>query len=214
MISPPPRSLTMTWIKICGLTNLEDALAAVSLGADALGFIFAPSPRRTDPARAAEIIHELPPVQKVGVFVDERVEEVQRIAEECGLDALQLHGRESPEQCRRFSLPVIKAISVRSKESLQEAENYPLASILLDAAGMAWAGGSGRVFPWEWARRVRRDFILSGGLNPGNVGEAIRLLRPRGVDVGSGVERAPGKKDRRKMAEFIKEVKRADGATG
>jgi phosphoribosylanthranilate isomerase len=206
----------MTWIKICGITNVEDALEALSLGVDALGFIFAPSPRRIDALRVREMAGHLPPATwKVGVFVNEEIGKVQRIAEDCRLDGLQFHGQESPEYCRQIHLPVIKAIGVKDAESLKEMERYPFASILLDAWSADRAGGTGKTFCWELAREARkkRNFILSGGLNPLNVFGAIRELRPIGVDVCSGVEKILGKKDRDKMAEFVKEVKKADEST-
>ena len=206
----------MTWIKICGITNLEDALDAVSLGIDALGFIFAPSPRRVDPLRVREMVCQLSPsIWKVGVFVNEELKTVRRIAEDCGLSALQFHGQESPEYCHQVHLPVIKAIGVRDADSLKEMERYPFASVLLDAWSAGRAGGTGKTFCWEMAREARqqRNFILSGGLNPQNVFPAIRELRPHGVDVCSGVEKILGKKDRGKMTEFVKEVKKAYEST-
>lgn len=208
----------MTWIKICGITNLKDALKATDLGVDALGFILALSPRRMDPLSIREITRALPKsLLKVGVFVNEELKEVLRVAEDCNLDALQFHGEESPEYCRQVSLPVIKAIRVKDSESLQEVEKYHFASILLDSFSAAeQAGGTGKTFCWEMAREVRkkRNFILSGGLNPSNVFRAIQMLRPMGVDVCSGVERVPGKKDRFKMTEFVKEVRKADETAG
>ena len=203
----------MTYIKICGITNLQDALSAAALGADALGFVFAPSPRRIEPSIAREIISSLPPsVEKVGVFVNEDLSEVQRVAGLCGLDTLQFHGQESPEYCSQVSFRVIKVIRVRNSESIKEMEKYPAASILLDTYRADRLGGTGEPFSWEWAWEARwgREFILSGGLNPENVYRAIHLLHPRGVDVCSGVERVPGRKDLLKMMEFVKEVRRAD----
>lgn len=208
----------MTWIKICGITNLKDALEATDLGVDALGFILAPSPRRMDPLSIREITHALPKsLLKVGVFVNEELKEVLRVAEDCNLDALQFHGEESPEYCRKVSLPVIKAIGVKDSGILQEVEKYPFASILLDSSSAAeQAGGTGKTFCWEMAREVRkkRNFILSGGLNPSNVKQAIQTLRPMGVDVCSGVESAPGRKDLSKMIDFVKEVRKADETAG
>ncbi|MBU1208171.1 MAG: phosphoribosylanthranilate isomerase [Proteobacteria bacterium] len=206
----------MTWIKICGITNLQDALQAATLEVDALGFIFAPSPRRIDPLAAREIVRSLPPsVFKIGVFVDEEISEVRRIADDCGLNGLQFHGQESPEYCQEFPLPVIKTIAVRSIDSLREMEKYSSVSILLDAWSAERAGGSGKAFCWEWAGEAwkKRDFILSGGLNPMNVYQAVQRLKPVGVDVCSGVEQIPGKKNLWKMIDFVKEVKRADGST-
>ena len=206
----------MTWIKICGITNLQDALQAATLEVDALGFIFAPSPRRIDPLAAREIVRSLPPsVFKIGVFVDEEISEVRRIADDCGLNGLQFHGQESPEYCQEFPLPVIKTIAVRSIDSLREMEKYSSVSILLDAWSAERAGGSGKAFCWEWAGETweKRDFILSGGLNPMNVYQAVQRLKPVGVDVCSGVEQIAGKKDSGKMIDFVKEVRRADGST-
>lgn len=203
----------MTWIKICGITNLKDALEAAALEVDALGFIFAPSRRRISPSAAREIITSLPPtVEKVGVFVNEDLDVVQKIADLCGLDTLQFHGQEPPEYCQQFSQRVIKAIAVKNPESLEEMERYPSASILLDTYHDGRTGGTGEPFQWEWAEegRKKKDFILSGGLNPRNVCRAIHLLRPMGVDVGSGVERNPGQKDLLKMMEFVREVRIAD----
>lgn len=206
----------ITWIKICGMTNAEDAMVAASLGVDALGFIFAPSPRRVEPSAAREMIRRLPAsVLKVGVFVNEALPEVQRIVAYCGLNMVQFHGQETPEYCRQIPLPVIKAVRVKNMESLQEMEQYPLASILLDAWSPQKAGGTGKPFCWELALEAckKRNFILSGGLNPNNVYQAIRKVRPSGVDVCSGVEKTPGKKESTKMCEFIKEVQKADAST-
>jgi len=206
----------MTYIKICGITNLQDARQAAALGVDALGFIFAPSPRKIEPSVAQEIISGLPlSIEKVGVFVNEDIREVKRIADLCGLDALQFHGQETPEYCRQVSLRVIKAIRVRDSQSIEVIQAYPFAAALLDTYSPGRAGGTGETFNWEWAREARRkvNFILSGGLDPGNVRRAIHLLHPAGVDVCSGVEKAPGRKDLFKMMEFVKEVRRADETT-
>lgn len=206
----------MTWIKICGITNIEDALKAASLGVDALGFIFAPSSRRVEPDVAQKIIRALPKtLLKVGVFVNEERKEVQRVAEYCSLNGLQFHGEESPEYCQKFFHPIFKAIHIKDLESLKDMEKYCDVSILLDTYSPVQAGGTGNPFPWEIAliAKGERDFILSGGLNPLNVREAINKMRPWGVDVCSGVETIPGKKDLLKMAEFVKEVKKADEKT-
>ncbi len=206
----------MTWVKICGITNIEDGLKAASLGVDALGFIFAPSLRRVEPDTTHKIIQALPTtLLKVGVFVDEDPEEVLRVAEYCGLNALQFHGKESPDYCQKFSLLVIKAIQIKDLESLDDMERYPDTILLLDTYSPVKAGGTGNSFSWEIALKAKekRDFILSGGLNQDNVGEAIKKMRPFGVDVCSGVETNPGKKDLLKMAEFVKEVRKADEKT-
>ena len=207
----------MTWIKICGITNIEDGLKAASLGVGALGFIFAPSLRRVKPERAKRIIRDLPnSLWKVGVFVNEDPEEVLRVAEYCGLSALQFHGDESPQYCRRFPLQVIKAIRVKSLQSLKDMAKYPDVSVLLDTYHPMTFGGTGNPFPWEVAFKAKekRNFILSGGLNSSNIGEAIEKVRPLGVDVCSGVETEPGKKDLSKMIDFVKEARKADGKTG
>ncbi len=207
----------MTWVKICGITNLEDGLKASYLGIDALGFIFAPSPRRVDPEVAKKIIKALPTLPlKIGVFVDEDPKEVLRVARYCGLNGLQFHGRESMGYCSQFDCFIIKAIRINDIENLKEIEIYPDAMILLDTFSPARAGGTGTPFPWNIALELKgkKDFILSGGLNPQNVREAIRMLRPWGVDVCSGVEAYSGKKDHIKMESFIKEVKKADEEAG
>jgi phosphoribosylanthranilate isomerase len=207
----------MTWIKICGITNLEDGLKAVSLGVDALGFVFAPSARRIKPDVAKKVILALPEtLLKVGVFVNEEQKEVLRVAEYCRLNVLQFHGEESPEYCQKFLHPVFKAIRIRDSESLKEIERYHGLSLLLDTYSPVQAGGTGKSFPWEVAliAKEKRDFILSGGLNPLNVGEAIKKVKPWGVDVSSGVESSSGKKDLLKMEEFVKEVRKADETTG
>jgi len=206
----------MTWIKICGITNIEDSLKAASLGVDALGFIFAHSMRRVEPDVVKKIILALPKtLLKVGVFVDEDLMEVQRVAEYCGLNVLQFHGKESPEYCQNFFHPVFKAIHIKDLESLKDMEKYNEVSILLDTYSSVQAGGTGIPLPWGVALKAKekRNFILSGGLNPGNVGEAIKKVRPWGVDVCSGVEAFLGKKDQSKMVEFVEEVRKADEHT-
>jgi len=203
----------MTWIKICGITNIEDALDAISLGVDALGFIFAPSSRRVKPEAVQKIIHALPrTLLKVGVFVNEEWKEVQQVAKYCSLNAFQFNGKESPEYCQKFFHPVFKALHMKGLESLKDIGKYDGISILLDTYSPAQAGGTGNPFPWEIAliAKEKRDFILSGGLRPLNVREAIKKVKPWGVDVCSGVEMNPGKKDLSKMIDFVKEVKKAD----
>ena len=207
----------MTWIKICGITNEEDALQAASLEIDALGFIFAPSPRRVDPSVVEQIVRQLPaPLFKVGVFVNQGLSEVEEIANRCNLNGLQFHGEESPGYCQHFSLPVMKAIRIKGPESLRNMDGYANVPILLDTYHPTKAGGTGNSFPWEIAIKAKekRNFVLSGGLTSENVREAIRKVGPLGVDVSSGVERVPGKKDFIKMAEFVKEVRKADEKTG
>jgi len=194
-------------IKICGLTRLEDALAAVRLGADALGFNFWPGSKRyIPPGKAREIIRALPPlVTTVGVFVDPSHEEASAAAALSGVQVLQLHGDEPPALCRSFQLPVVKGLRVAGPESLAALDAYPgVAGFLLDAASAGY-GGSGLTFDWSLARAAaaRATVLLAGGLTPANVAEAVRTVRPYAVDVASGVESSPGVKDHALMARFI-----------
>lgn len=218
----------MTWIKICGNTSAEDALAAVEAGADAVGVVFAPSPRRIDAETARAVVAEVPAgIEKVGVFVNETQEGIREVVARVGLTAVQLHGDESPEFVRTLfsggqagtkvfrSLPVAPGI----EDALRRFAGAPgVDGILLDSAGDARRprGGRGESFDWEaaraWApeaaRRVR--VVLAGGLSPENVGRALRILEPWGVDVCSGVERCPGKKEPARMKEFVAAVRAAE----
>lgn len=200
-------------VKICGITSAADALHAIHCGADALGLVFyAKSPRCLSPEQARTIIGELPPfVTAVGLFVNQRAEEIRRIFEFCGLDAVQLHGDEGPEDCRLAPLRVIKALRVRDEASLADLGQYPVNAVLLDAWSPDSYGGTGRTFNWQLAARAAktRHIILAGGLNPENVAGAVRAVRPYAVDVSSGVESAPGRKDRQKVAAFIRNAKQA-----
>lgn len=201
-------------VKICGLTHPGDALHAVEAGADALGFmLYAASPRAVTRAKAAEIIRELPPfIAKVGVFVNPTEQEVRTAIAECGLDTLQFHGDESPEFCRRFGLKVIKAFRVRDASSLEVTANFSTEAWLLDSHVAGKLGGTGAVFNWELASeatRHSRRVILAGGLTPDNATSAVRKVRPYGLDVSSGVESAPGRKDPKLVRAFIAAAKRA-----
>jgi len=203
-------------IKICGLTRLEDALAAVRLGADALGFNFWPGSKRyIPPGKAREIIRALPPlVTTVGVFVDPSHEEASAAAALSGVQVLQLHGDEPPALCRSFRLPVVKGLRVAGPEALDALDAYPgVAAFLLDAASAGY-GGSGKTFDWSLARAAaaRATVLLAGGLGPANVAEAVRAVRPYAVDVASGVESAPGVKDHALMSRFIAAARSADTA--
>ncbi len=204
----------MTRIKICGITTLEDARAAVDAGADAIGFIFAlGSPRTITVDRASQIAAQLPPfVWTVGVFVDQTLPDVLGIAAEVPLQVVQLHGDEPADYSRKISFPVIKAIRVRDANALEPIGTYPARAFLLDAYVEGRPGGTGRCASWELAAQVmgKAPIILSGGLTAENVAEAIRRVRPFGVDVSSGVERTPGHKDHRKLKEFIEHVREAD----
>jgi phosphoribosylanthranilate isomerase len=198
-----------TKIKICGITSRADAALAVQLGADALGFNFYPkSPRYIRVPDAANICNELPPfVTKVGIFVDELEYEIERALGECLLNALQFHGDEPPGFCQKFAAKSIKAIRVRDEASLRAAAEYDVDALLFDTYTDAERGGTGKTFDWALAVKAKEllapPIILSGGLTTVNVQEAIRRVRPYAVDVASGVERAPGKKDPEKLRRFI-----------
>lgn len=198
----------MTAVKICGITNLEDAEAAMLAGADAIGFIFYPgSPRCVSPDRAREISGKLPGrVCRVGVFVDHDAGGVRRIGEFCGLDFIQLHGNESPDYCRAFSPSVlIKALSIQKEEDLALLKDYPVRAILAEAHDPVRRGGTGKTCDWNLARKAgeKHRLILSGGLNPQNIVLAMEAVRPLAVDIGSGVESRPGKKDPEKIKELM-----------
>jgi len=202
----------MVKIKICGITNLEDALLAAELGADALGFIFSPqSPRKVAPETAREIIAQLPPfVASVGVFVDEAAAVVQELAAKVRLDWVQLHGQESPEYCRNLGGRVIKGFRIKDENSLMELEPYrdAVQAFLLDTYKKGQVGGTGEVFDWHLAREAKKfgQIILAGGLTPENVSQAIAIALPAAVDAASGTEAAPGRKDPAKLWAFFKAV--------
>ena len=199
----------MVKVKVCGITNPVDARAAADAGADAIGLVFAESPRRVSVERAREIAAALPEgVSKVGVFVDAEPEEVLRIAREVGLDYAQLHGDEPPEalaEIREGGVGVMKALRVRNAESLVDVERYEADLFLLDAWSAEARGGTGARFDWELAKSLRgRDNILvSGGLGPENVREAIEYFEPYGVDASSSLEERPGKKNGERVRRFV-----------
>ncbi len=199
-------------VKICGITRLEDALVAVHLGADALGFNFWPGSKRyVNPAAAWEIVRRLPPlVTPVGVFVNQPESEMIGIAKETGMRVLQLHGDEPPDLCARLPFPVVKAIRVDAVKTLAALASYEVAAFLLDTPTRGY-GGSGTPFDWSLAEGVSEiaPIILAGGLTPENVAQAIATVKPYAVDVASGVESAPGVKDQDKMARFIQAVRSA-----
>jgi len=205
-----------TAVKICGITRPEDALAAARAGAHAIGLVFyAKSPRHVTPARAAEIIRVLPPfVTTVGLFVDATAEEVRAAVGRAPVGLLQFHGDETPEFCRQFKRPYVKAVRVRpGVDLLQYAREYHDAkALLLDNYVEGLHGGSGVAFDWSLIPRgLPLPVILSGGLTPENVMEAVRRVRPSAVDVSSGVESAKGVKDAQKIVAFLKGVRNADG---
>ncbi|MEI8313840.1 MAG: phosphoribosylanthranilate isomerase [Verrucomicrobiota bacterium] len=197
-------------VKICGITNLADAQLAVEFGADALGFIFyRQSKRSVTPEIAAEICAALPPfVAKVGVFVNESADGIQQILTDCRLDAVQLHGEELPSFCQQFQTKVIKAIRVRDADSLRVAAEYDVDALLLDTYTAEQRGGTGQTFDWTLAQQaktsLRPPIILSGGLTPESIRAAIRQAEPFAVDVASGVESEPGRKDPEKLRRFFK----------
>ncbi|HEY6874656.1 MAG TPA: phosphoribosylanthranilate isomerase [Geobacteraceae bacterium] len=197
--------------KICGITNGEDALQAVEAGADALGFVFhEKSPRRVSPEQAAAIVKALPPfVQAVGLFVNADLAFVNATLDRCRLDLAQLHGDEPPEYCDQVNRRVIKAFRIKGIESLDPIKNYRVAGYLLDAWSPAAYGGTGTSFNWEVAKMAEKygPVILAGGLTPENVRQAVESVAPYAVDVSSGVESAPGRKDHVKVAEFIRRAK-------
>jgi phosphoribosylanthranilate isomerase len=205
----------MALIKVCGITNLEDALASVDAGAHALGFNFyRRSPRHIEPARAREIVERLPSdVLCVGVFVDEECEAVARVVEESGVGAAQLHGDESPAYCAALGgLRLIKALRVGEGFAPERAAGYAAEAILLDSFSAAARGGTGRTFDWSLARRTRElvpKLYLAGGLTPENVAGAISAVEPYAVDVCSGVESRPGVKNHARVRDFFAAVRRA-----
>lgn len=201
-------------IKICGITNLEDAFAAIDYGADALGFVFFKgSPRHITYRNATAIIKYLPPfTTTVGVFVDEKPSTVEKIVTQTCIDVVQFHGNEPPEKCN-CSRSLIKAIRVKSLESLEPLDRYKdkVSAFLLDTFTPDALGGTGQIFNWDIAIYAKQfgNIILAGGLTPNNVAEAIRRVQPYGVDVSSGIESKKGKKDHKKMRLFIEKVKSA-----
>lgn len=202
-------------VKVCGITNAEDAWAAVEAGADALGFIFhEQSPRYVVPAVASRIIAELPPlIVTVGVFVNEGMATVRSIMDTCGLAMAQLHGDENASYCHELSRPSMKALRLKDRGSLLALAEYQgrggVRGFVLDTFSELAYGGTGQVTDWALAADVAKSarVLLAGGLTPDNVTEAIRAVRPYGVDVSSGVEAAPGKKDPAKIRAFLEAVR-------
>jgi phosphoribosylanthranilate isomerase len=202
-----------TKVKICGIKNLADAQAAVEAGADALGFNFyKKSPRYVTLKTAAAISKQLPPfVMRVGVFVDAEADFVLRAISEVGLTMLQFHGDEPPEFCTQFGLVSMKAFRIRDEKSLEELPKYQTDAYLLDAFSPEARGGTGEKFNWDMAMEAQKfgkPIFLAGGLTPENVAEAVKKVQPFGVDVSSGVESAPGKKDHAKVKAFIAAAKK------
>jgi phosphoribosylanthranilate isomerase len=204
-----------TRVKICGVTNVADAQAAAEAGADMIGLNFyEQSPRQISLATAVEISRALPPlVLRVGVFVNPAEALVMRVISECGLSLLQFHGDETSEFCTQFGLMSLKAFRIRDAESLNQLADYQTNAFLLDAHSRSGLGGTGEKFNWELAVEAQnfgKPIFLAGGLTPENVGDAVKRVRPFAVDVSSGVESAPGKKDLAKVSAFIQAVRNAD----
>jgi phosphoribosylanthranilate isomerase len=201
-------------VKICGITDYEDASIAVELGADALGFIFARSPRQITPEKARAIVREIPPfVKTVGVFVNEEPAAIREVIHYCGLDLAQLHGDESPDLCLSLMPYTIKALRIKDASSLQASMTYygKVRALLLDTFSKEKAGGTGKTFDWRLALKVKKleiPIILSGGLGPSNIREAVRTVEPYAVDVNSGVEERPGKKSPILMKDLMRLVRR------
>ncbi len=201
-------------VKICGITNVSDALTAADAGADMLGFVFDDrSPRHVSTRAAAGMVQQLPPfIVRVGVFVDAPEDLVMRAIGDCGLNLLQFHGNETPEYCAQFGLMSLKAFRVRDADSLRALAGFATDAWLLDAYSPDKPGGTGESFDWDLAleaTKIGRPIFLAGGLTPENVAEAVRKVRPYAVDVSSGVEAAPGRKDPAKVRAFIKAAKDA-----
>jgi phosphoribosylanthranilate isomerase len=198
-----------TRIKICGITRSEDAKTAAHLGVDALGFIFVEkSPRYIKPQDAAEIIRELPPfVSRVGVFIDESIENIVEICRIARIDTVQLHGSESPEFCSKVPFQVVKSISVKEDTDISIIDTYKSFGILLDTWSSGMSGGTGKTFDWNIAKKAcsrNEHIILAGGLGPSNIEDALQAVQPYGVDVNSGVEIRPGIKNPHKMRDVMR----------
>ena len=202
-------------VKICGITNQDDATSAVEAGADALGFVFyKKSPRSVEPSVARQIIEKLPPfVTPVGVFVNEDVTVVRRMMDDCGLALAQLHGDESTTYCLELKRPILKALRVKDRSAFLALADFRgragVRGFVLDAFSDQAYGGTGQVIDWQLAAEAAKaaNILLAGGLTTDNVGRAIQAVQPYGVDVSSGVEREPGKKDHEKVRAFIRAVR-------
>jgi phosphoribosylanthranilate isomerase len=208
-------TIPRTRVKICGITRMEDALAAAMAGADAVGFVFyARSPRAVTPEAAREMALAMPPfVSRVGLFVDAAPDRVAAILDTVPLDLLQYHGDECPADCDAIGRPYLKAVPMApGTDPVAYMETYPhAAGFLLDSHGNGRTGGTGETFDWDRIPRdLRHCLVLAGGLNPENVADAVRRVRPWAVDVSTGVEARPGIKDPARMQAFVDEVKRVD----
>ena len=204
----------MVKAKVCGITNLEDALASIHAGCDALGFVFyKKSPRYISPRKAAAIIKNLPPhIIKIGVFVNSKQRAIKQIARLCRLDMLQFHGKETPEFCQRFAnYKIIKAFRIKNHIDFKNVLKYRTFAYLFDTFMASKVGGTGKIFDWKLVSHIGKlkgPVFLSGGLSKKNVKLAIETVRPHWVDVSSSVEIKPGEKNHQKIREFIKAVKK------
>jgi len=210
-----PTQLYKPQVKICGLTSPEAALACAKLGVDAIGCVFFPkSPRHLSERRAREICAVLPPeVKKVGVFVNETYLHIMQKVDRCGLTAVQLHGRETPElvhEILKENIPVIKALFAVGAPTLSDAQKYRASAFLAECGSGILPGGNAAAWDWKQARKISQTYpvILAGGLTPDNVSQAIAACRPAAVDVSSGVEKTPGIKDLAKVKAFLESVSR------
>ena len=203
----------MTRVKICGITNLEDAINAAKLGADFLGFNFyKKSPRYIEESEARKIIKKIPNnVKKVGISVNENINNVISIVKNLNLDLVQLHGDEKPEYCKQLKdkskKSIIKAFRIKTNKDIKTMERYNADFLMFDAHKDGMFGGTGKTFDWNMLKGIKKPLFLSGGLNPENVEDAIKIAKPYAVDVASGVEENPRKKDYNKMKKFIEAVK-------
>ena len=203
----------MIRVKICGITRVADAEKSVELGADALGFIFAKSPRQITPQKARDITRRISPfVKTVGVFVNERPAKIREIMDFCGLDLVQLHGNESVSSCSELAPRVIKAFRVQGEESLLQIAEYKnhVRAILLDAYQKGLNGGTGKTFDWRLAVKAKKTgipMVLSGGLDADNITEALERVNPFAIDISSGIEKRPGIKDHGRMRAFMRKIK-------
>jgi len=205
-----------TRIKICGITSADDARAVADAGADAIGLIFADSPRQVTAAQARDIVQAVPPyVTIVGIFVNEEVRYVGKLQKDIGFHVAQLHGEESPDYLRLLEVPAIKAFAAKDDSVLETIASYPLSTFLLDTYQPDRAGGTGETFDWNLAVKAKAHgkIILSGGLTPDNIMKALTAVNPSAVDVSSGVEREPGIKNIEKAKDFIQKVHTWDSQT-
>ena len=201
----------MIKVKICGIKNLNDAIFAVDYGADAIGFVFAKSIRKISKEKARAIIRKLPPfVTTVGLFVNETAENIEEASRYCGLDAIQLHGNEPPNIINKLKdIKTIKAFRIQNEKDITPIKKYKPSAILLDGYSENQMGGTGTSFDWKIVKKFKTSIpiIVAGGLTHLNVSQAIKTIKPYGVDVSSGVETKPGRKDKRLIRKFIAAVK-------